>query len=297
MFALLACQFAKAQQTDFNRVVQPVEMKAKDFREYLIQLAWVNNPDNQILSKEIDIAKEELKITKKDWLKDLQVTSNLNEANIKPLFNRNASDATTVNSSELVNNGLPIVTTNTTTVTKPNGTTETTVETTSQLVNNGKPTVRSQTSTTTGAGTDNVFFPRYNVGINLNLGTILTQKGKNSIRQREVLITEDRLNQQKLAIRAETLVRYEQLLAAYEIYKTRVQVEQDAKSNYILIGTLYKTDEKTFVDYNEASSTYQTAVEARIKADTEKRVALYRLEEIIGVTWDQVKHSAKQPEF
>jgi outer membrane protein TolC len=96
-------------------------------------------------------------------------------------------------------------------------------------------------------------------------------------------------------MRSETLERYELLLAAHEIYKTRMQIEQDAKSNYLLIGTLYKTDEKTFDEYNEASSVYFTAMEARIKAESERKIAQYRLEEMIGLTWDAVKHTGKQP--
>jgi outer membrane protein TolC len=252
----------KAQQTDFNRVVLPIEMKAKDFREYLVQLAWLNNPDNDVYALEVENAKDQLSVTKKDWMKDFQVSGNLNEAN-NPFRSSNSGDPVQTNTVE--------------------------------VVNGGPSTTRNVTTTTIGTSADNVFFPRYNLGVNLNLGNLLSQKGKNHIREREIKMAEGKLNQRKLAIRAETLVRFETLLAANEIYKTRVQIEQDAKSNYILVGSLYKTDEKTFEDYNEASSIYQSAIEARIKADSERRIALYRLEEIIGITWEQVKHQSKEP--
>jgi outer membrane protein TolC len=286
---------AAAQLTDFNRVVLPVDMKAKDFREFLVQLAWQNNPDNKVYDIEVENAKDQLAITKKDWLKDVQVTSNINEANIKSFFKTNAPQELTTTSSDLVNGGLPYTVVTTTTEVVGTVTKKTEI-TTTELVNGGKP-LNTISKTKTEGGTSNVFFPRYNLGINVNLGTVLTQKPKNRIREREIKMLEEQINQRKLRIRAETLERYENLLAAHEIYKTRVQIEQDAKANFVLIGSLYKTDEKTFEDYNEASSTYQSSVEARIKADAERRIALYRVEEIIGLTWDVVKHSGKEPAF
>jgi outer membrane protein TolC len=286
---------AAAQLTDFNRVVLPVDMKAKDFREFLVQLAWQNNPDNKVYDIEVENAKDQLAITKKDWLKDVQVTSNINEANIKSFFKTNAPQELTTTSSDLVNGGLPYTVVTTTTEIVGTVTKKTEI-TTTELVNGGKP-LNTISKTKTEGGTSNVFFPRYNLGINVNLGTVLTQKPKNRIREREIKMLEEQINQRKLRMRAETLERYENLLAAHEIYKTRVQIEQDAKANFVLIGSLYKTDEKTFEDYNEASSTYQSSVEARIKADAERRIALYRVEEIIGLTWDVVKHSGKEPAF
>jgi outer membrane protein TolC len=286
---------AAAQLTDFNRVVLPVDMKAKDFREFLVQLAWQNNPDNKVYDIEVENAKDQLAITKKDWLKDVQVTSNINEANIKSFFKTNAPQELTTTSSDLVNGGLPYTVVTTTTEVVGTVTKKTEI-TTTELVNGGKP-LNTISKTKTEGGTSNVFFPRYNLGINVNLGTVLTQKPKNRIREREIKMLEEQINQRKLRMRAETLERYENLLAAHEIYKTRVQIEQDAKANFVLIGSLYKTDEKTFEDYNEASSTYQSSVEARIKADAERRIALYRVEEIIGLTWDVVKHSGKEPAF
>jgi outer membrane protein TolC len=286
---------AQAQLTDFNRVVLPVDQKAKDFREFLVQLAWQNNPDNKVYDIEVENAKDQLAVTKKDWLKDIQVTSNINEANVKSFFKTNGPEKVTTTSEELVNGGKPYEVVST--VSETVGTvTKITVTKTSELVNGGKPLI-NESSTTTKGGASNVFFPRYNLGINVNLGTVLTQKPKNRIREREIKMLEEQINQRKLRMRAETLERYENLLAATEIYKTRVQIEQDAKANFVLIGSLYKSDEKTFEDYNEASSIYQNAAEARIKADSERRIALYRVEEIIGLTWDMVKHSAKEPMF
>ncbi len=232
----IACQLAQAQPADFNRIIQPVDVKAKDFGEYLVQLAWFNGPENSIVQDEVKNAKDELKITKKEWLKDMQVTFNLNEANL--MKKKAAIDST-------------------------------------------------------ATGTDNVFFPRYNIGLNLNIGNILSQKDKNSIKRRDINIANDRVNQRKMEVRSAVLQRYQEYLLTKEILKTRTQIEQDANGNFVLIGQLHKTDEKTFEDYNEASTAYHKSVEDRMKAETEVKLARLRIEELTGVPWEEIQHPAK----
>ena len=79
-----------SQQTDYETIVQPVENKARDFKEYLVQLAWLNNPESLIAQNELKNARDEDKNTRKEWLKDVQATFNLNEANIKNTTGNNA---------------------------------------------------------------------------------------------------------------------------------------------------------------------------------------------------------------
>lgn len=62
---------ASAQVANFDRVVQPVDVKAKDFPEYLVQLAWVNNPANKVLDYKKEAAQAEVKLAKKTWLNSL----------------------------------------------------------------------------------------------------------------------------------------------------------------------------------------------------------------------------------
>ena len=235
---------AFAQQTDFDAIVQPVDIKARDFSEYLVQLAWLNQPESAIAQEEVKIAQEKIKNTKKEWMRDVQGTFNLNEGNLR------SQGVTTVRDSA--------------------------------------GNIISQTS----AG--NVFFPRYNFGVNLNLYSILTQKTKNQLGKRDINIANHKVNGQKLALRAETLQRYAQFRLAKEILKTRTLVEQEVYANFILIKQLYNTDEKTFEEYTLASSAYYQAQEARIEAQTQVEITRFALEEIIGLKWDQVQHPAKE---
>jgi outer membrane protein TolC len=229
--ALLLClsaNLAHAQQTDFDNIVQPLEAKARDFSEYLVQLAWQNNPESAIVLDEKLVAEATAKNARKEWMRDVQATFNLNEANL-----------------------------------------------------------RSPDSSS------NVFFPRYNFGLSLNLYNVMSQKNKNKIGKKEVQIADHKINQRKLQLREETLARYAQYKLAKAILEKRALAEQEIYTNYVLIQQLYKTDEKTLEDYTNATSAYYAAQESRLKADTEVQIARLSLEAIIGLKWEQVQHPAK----
>ena len=227
-FVFLSLQ-ASAQRTDFDLIVQPVDTKARDFSEYLVQLAWMNWPEGAIAQEEVKNAQSEEKNTRKEWMRDVQATFNLNEANLR------APDTSS-----------------------------------------------------------NVFFPRYNFGLNLNLYNILSQKEKNRISKREILIAEHNVDRRKLEIRSETLSRYAKFRLAKDILKSRTLVEGDMNATYILVQQLYKNDEKTLEDYTTASAAFFAAQEARLQAETDVLITKFRVEEMIGLKWEQVQHPAKE---
>ena len=228
-FFLLKNAFLSAQAVNFDSIVTPLAAKSPVFSEYLVQLAWLNNPESAIAQDESLNAKDADKNVRKEWMRDVQGTFNLNEANLKR-------------------------------VEGPSG---------------------------------NVFFPRYNFGVNLNLFNILSQKKKNSISSREIRISEHEINRKKLELRNETLSRYAKFRLAKDILKTRTLLEQEMRSGYVLVEQLYRTDEKTFEDYTKASSAYYEAREARMRAETELLVAQLDLESVIGIRWSDVDHPGK----
>lgn len=100
-----------AQKVDFDKVVTPPEMGTRNFKEYLVQLAWMNSPENTAVQEEKKLREYEYKYEKKDWMKDIRFSINLNENNLSrkdtvflvpgqqdnsnvnlfPIFNLNAS--------------------------------------------------------------------------------------------------------------------------------------------------------------------------------------------------------------
>lgn len=83
MLTALSLPCLNAQQVDFDKVVQPLEAKARDFSEYLVQLAWQNNPEAAIVQAELLNARDESKNIRKEWTRDLAATFNINEANVR----------------------------------------------------------------------------------------------------------------------------------------------------------------------------------------------------------------------
>ncbi len=218
-----------AQQTDFDAVIQPIDTKAREFSEYLVQLAWQNYPESAIAQGELLNARSDNKNIKKEWMRDVQASFNLNESNLR------------------------------------------------------------------GVDTfGNVFFPRYNVGVTLNLYSILAQKEKSKIGHQRVDIAGHKVNQRKLEIRAETLQRWASFRLSRDILKERALVEQAFNNTFIIVQQLYKSDEKTLEEYTAAAAAYYQAREARIRAATDLELAKYQLEEIIGLRWEQVQHPAKE---
>jgi len=71
-----------SQKVDFDRVVTPSEMGTRNFKEYLIQLAWMNSPENEAMDYEKDLREFEFKAEKKDWMDDVRFSVNLNENNL-----------------------------------------------------------------------------------------------------------------------------------------------------------------------------------------------------------------------
>ncbi len=70
--------FAKAQEVEY-----PLAVEEAGLMSYMANLAWLNNPANDNFFQEEVIAKEKVKIAKRGWWKNIGLTFNLNEANIK----------------------------------------------------------------------------------------------------------------------------------------------------------------------------------------------------------------------
>jgi len=80
MAAFMVPALGFTQMVDFDKVVIPDGFRAKTFEDHLVQLAWMNSPENKVLEYEVAIANEEKKIQRWDWTKDLTAQLNYNEA-------------------------------------------------------------------------------------------------------------------------------------------------------------------------------------------------------------------------
>lgn len=223
IFILLLPFLAKAQTLDYNKVIVPEHIATQVFEEKLVQLAWKNNPSNDILLQNIKIAEREKKVSSLGWLSEIYASGNLNEFTIDP--NRE---------------------------------------------------------------TDNVFFPRYNFGIRVSLGTFF-------VTPQQVKIANDRINnaksavgEQKLSVRETVLSNVEKFKQYYKFIKLREQIRED-------YFTLYKDSERRFSlgevsmeIYRNSVQAYYKQVELVIEAQTNFNSSKLLLESLIGVPLQEI---------
>ncbi len=103
IFLLLISAPLFGQNVDYNKVIFPESSQSLAFEEKLIQLAWRNHPDNEILRREVNIAGYNVNQSNSAWLDNIRITGNLNEftlnkqadpfgrANLFPKYNISAS--------------------------------------------------------------------------------------------------------------------------------------------------------------------------------------------------------------
>ncbi len=82
IFLLFLSTFAIAQNVDYTKIVLPDGTSTDDFAEKLVQLAWKNNPANEIVKRNVSIAQLDVKKSGVQWLDIFSAQGNLNEFNL-----------------------------------------------------------------------------------------------------------------------------------------------------------------------------------------------------------------------
>ncbi len=245
IFLLTANGDLNAQKVNFDTLVYSLDNPSYDFANYLVTLAWENNPENRAFNHNIEIAESEIKIAKRDWAQDIGLTFNLNENNINP------------------------------------------------------PTVltEEQRMILEAAGiSDDAFnfgtfspFPRYNLGVQFNLGRLITLGKKVDITENQLELAKLDSDQKKMIIRAEVMRRYQTYLQAFEIYKIRVKSEQDADEIFTLMRSRFREGSVKFEEFSRSSSDLQQAKEGVLEAKGKIDIAEIDIEEMIGISLEQAR--------
>lgn len=210
-----------AQRTDFDKVVLPLDMRARDFQELLVQLAWMNNPNNENLSKGVIIERDKVVLEKQSWMNGVTASFNLNEGNF--------------------------------------------------------------------VQQSNLFFPIYNLNASISLGTIMSTPHKVKIAKQNVKIAENKVNQQKLQLRAEVLRRYQTYLSSIEILKVRTQAVEDVRVMQTMVIRKFEQGLSTVEEYTQALKSYNEAVEGKTVAENDIVMARISLEELIGLSLNEIQ--------
>ena len=79
----------------------------------------------------------------------------------------------------------------------------------------------------------NLFFPKFNFGINLNLGAIFSRPARKKIAEAEKRIIQLEEQQRMMQVKSIVLQRYEDYELALELYKSKTQAAEEAESVYL----------------------------------------------------------------
>jgi len=128
-----------------------------------------------------------------------------------------------------------------------------------------------------------------NMGMSLRISSLFTTpvEVKQARELQQIEQSQRQLEEQQL--KAEFLARYEKYLFYQELLRLRMRAEEDAETNYELIGELFRKQGAEFDEYNTASRTYEEAVEKRLQAASEVRLAKILVEELITMSLEEAR--------
>jgi len=248
---------AQDQRVNFDSLILPISQPSADFQEYLVQLAWLNNPEQRINQHNIRIAEEDVTIAKWEIANDMGVTFNINENNIK---SRDTSIPDATPEALMAANDITQEQLNT-------------LDATRGVVDLG--------------GINN--FPIWNVGLIFNLGRWINRNNEIEKAQQKLLIEHATVDKEKVELRAEVIRRYQAYLHAFEIYKIRVKAEEDITQTFQLVKNRFKEGTVDFEEFSRASNANQNAKEATLNAKGEITSTKIDLEEIIGIPFEKAE--------
>ncbi|MFW5700289.1 MAG: TolC family protein [Cyclobacteriaceae bacterium] len=127
------------------------------------------------------------------------------------------------------------------------------------------------------------FFPLYNIGASLPLGTFFIQPKLSEISKLNYLNTVESINSKKLQTRSIVLSSYQNYLLSKELLDVQTEITSNAYNDFIIIEEEFKNGEVSLEEYKNVFSMYKSEQMAKLNAAKTYNDSIIRLEELIGV--------------
>jgi outer membrane protein TolC len=199
-------------------IIFPENYNSESFREELVAEAMKNASGIKIASRETQIEKYRVGITKSKWLDYFTVSGNLNEFTLNPGKYQNQA----------------------------------------------------------------LFFPRYNFGVSIPLGSLFSNSYDTKIASNQYLIAKENEKASTLTLRSEVLSKFEEYVQSREALSLQSQVFNDQETVHTLNEGKFKSNVISLEEFNESS---RQLFDLKSKAlDLQKQYAItkYQLEALIG---------------
>jgi len=140
----------------------------------------------------------------------------------------------------------------------------------------------------------NLFYPRYNFGVNIPLGIFVMNPTNTKISELELIKADLEVQNQKIIIRNQVLSAYENYLRYEKIYNIRRDLTEIEYASFLVIEEKFESGEVTLDNYKIASKEYSTELENQIIAKNQLENAKLVLEMLIGSNLEDALKSIKK---
>lgn len=132
------------------------------------------------------------------------------------------------------------------------------------------------------------FFPRYNFAVNVPLGILIKQPIETKIARQQLYVEQEKLNVNKLQIRAEVLKRYETYKRDLQIANLIGEILSETKTLYDKVNQEIIDGLRPVDDSYDVSERLKNANIDKINADSKVNIAKLSVEEMIGIKLEEV---------
>jgi outer membrane protein TolC len=129
----------------------------------------------------------------------------------------------------------------------------------------------------------------YQVGVGINIGSLLQKPTQVKIAKKELEITWLQKDEYSYLLEATVKERYFKYVQSLSTLKLVAQSEIDVQSILVAVRNKFQKGEETFANYSSALVAYTSQNQAKVAAEAEVFIAKARLEELIGNTLESVK--------
>lgn len=129
----------------------------------------------------------------------------------------------------------------------------------------------------------------YQVGVGINIGTLLQKPSQIKIAKKELEISWLQKDEYSYLLEATVKERYFRYVQSLSTLKLVAQGEVDVQSILVSVRNKFQKGEETFSNYSNALVAYTHQNQAKVAAEAEVFIAKAKLEELIGNTLESVK--------
>ncbi len=143
-------------------------------------------------------------------------------------------------------------------------------------------------STTSSSQTGQVTFPKFGVGLTVNIGSIFIVPSRINQAKAELSIAEADYRNHLNYVRAEVVRRYANFIRAVDLLRVRSQAVDDCETSMRMAKHKYENGEISLDEYNKELRSYTDNLERKVVAQGDVKYHKATLEELIGVKLEAV---------